>query len=428
MADKSPPEFTNIPLAQSKWHRLFTQSPDVMVKNRYFEMNPANQEDRVSFVARPGLDPWQVVGNGPIRATYSQPGSFNSDLFVVSDDSLYRIDIETGAQTFISNDILPGSGKISMAATGNIGSTPEYLFLTDGRNLWCYMDNSYATGVYSGNPAIGAVVDIAGVYYKFTAGSVDTGAPDGTVANPWLIDASGTPAQAMQALGVAINVTGAGGVQYSSTTTANESVVTQSVTGSSLTVQATEVGALGNAIVTSSTGGGASWGGATLSGGGNIAFFTVQTPDDVGISDVCYISSFVIVIPAQGQQINGRFFWIEPGETIIRPLNFATAEHAPDPIIQCLAVGDQFWLFGTSSLEVWYPSGDSTAPFQSIAGRLFEQGFLGGTGVKIKNVVIAVGRDGRVYSIGSSPDPISTPAIEEQIRAAIRVAENRLLL
>lgn len=424
----SPKDVTNIPLGQSKWTRLSAQDPKIQVKNRYFETNPTNQVDQVSFLSRPGLRPWQVIGDGPARAGAYQAGSFNDDLFVVSDDSLYRVSNVTGVPTFISNDILPGAGKIAMAITGNIGSTPEYLFLADGRNLWCYMDDSYATGVYSGAPATGDLLDIAGTYYQFTAGSVDVGDPDGTVANPWLVDSSTTAPEAMAALAAAIMVDGNAGTQYSTNTTPNENVVVQSFTGGSLTVQASVVGALGNALVTTTTGTGATWGSGTLTGGGETAFFAVQTPDDVGISDVCYINEFVIAVAAQGQQINGRFFWIEPGETIIRPLNFATAEHSPDPIVQVLAVGDQFWLFGTSSLEVWYPTGDNTAPFQSIQGRLFEQGFWSGSAVKIKNVVIGVGRDGRVYSIGDSPAVISTPAIEEQIRGAIRIAESRNIL
>lgn len=289
---------TNIPLGQSIWRRVDGQEPEIKVRNRYFESTPANTVDQVSFLARPGLDAWKQIGNGPIRATYCQPGSFDNDLFVVSDTVVFRIDNDQGTVTQVGSGLQAGTGKVQMAATSNIGSTPAYLFVADGRNLWVY---------------------------------------DGTT------------------------------------------------------------------------------------------FSAVVTPDDVGISDVCYTSDYVIVIPAQGQGINGRFFWINPGETTIDPLNFATAERSPDSIVQVIAVGDQFWLLGTNSTEVWYPTGDQAAPFQRVQGRLFDRGVWGGTAVQVKDAVILVSPDGRVYSIDSGPTPISTPAIEEQIRNAIRAQQNRLL-
>ena len=42
----------------------------------------------------------------------------------------------------------------------------------------------------------------------------------------------------------------------------------------------------------------------------------------------------------QGADKNGRFYWIEPGEHVIDPLNFATAERLPDPVLSVRAVGD----------------------------------------------------------------------------------------
>jgi hypothetical protein len=50
-----------------------------------------------------------------------------------------------------------------------------------------YMENGFATGTITGTPANNDVVQIGGVYYKFTNGSVNAGAPAGTLANPWLV-------------------------------------------------------------------------------------------------------------------------------------------------------------------------------------------------------------------------------------------------
>lgn len=418
---------TNIPLGQSKWNRMTGQGPNIMLKNRFFETNPANQVDQVSFLARPGLKPYQSVGVGPIRNVYVQPGSFDDDLFVVSGTSLYRVDNTTDVVTFIGAGIFPGTGKVNMCATGTLNGVPEFLFLADGRNLWLYIANSFAVGTLTGVLSNNDIVVIGTTYYQITSGSVDAGTPDGSSANPWLIALGATPADPFANLSAAITNTGESGVQYSSGNTINNDVTPIVTSTDTLKLQSNQVGGLGNSEVTTTTSTTASWANATLTGGGTPTWTTVQTPDDVGIADVCYTSDYVIAVAAQGQGVNGRFYWVMPGDTTIDPLNFATAERAPDPIVQCIAVGDQFWLLGTNSTEVWYPTGDNTAPFQRVQGRLFDKGIWSGTAVQIKDQVVVVGRDGYVYSVTDSPQVISTPAISEQIRVVIRAAEGRFI-
>jgi len=113
------------------------------------------------------------------------------------------------------------------------------------------------------------------------------------------------------------------------------------------------------------------------------------------------------------------FYWIEPGDLTIDPLNFATAERSPDPVWEVVVVGDQFWLPGASTNEIWYPSGDALAPFLRQQGRLFDTGVWEGTILRVKDEVMAVGSDGTVYRIGAGPQPVSTPGIAQRIREAI---------
>ncbi len=399
------------------------QEPNIQIKNRYFETNPANQVDQVSFLSRPGLKAWQPVGSGPIRTMYYQPGTFEDGLFVVSDVDLYKIDNQTGEPTHITDAIQQGNGKVNMAAAGAVNGTPDYLFIADGRALYLYIENGYARNTMTGTAANGNVVQVGSVYYEFTSGSVDAGAPDGSSGNPWLVNVTVDPYQNIYN---AINATGAPGTDYSTNLFRNSDAVAFSFTPTQLIVQSNAVGILGNATQTTATGA-LTWAhAATMTGGGNPSFAQVKTPDDVGISDVCYTQEFIVCVVTQGQGLNGRFYYIEPGATTIDPLNFATAERFPDPINQCISIGDQFWLFGTNSTEIWYFTGDQTAPVQRVQGRLFERGTWEGTGVQIKDSVLVVGKDGRVYSVDSGPNVISTPAIEEQIRDAIRAAEARL--
>lgn len=271
-----------IPLGTTDLSRSVAETPDVRLLNRYYEQDPTNTADQVALLTRPSLRKWKTVGTGPIRAIYSQPGSFAESLFVVSGNTVYRIAVDETVTTV--GTLGTSTGYVSMTAT------PDYLFVADGASL----------RVYNGT--------------TFTA---------------------------------------------------------------------------------------------------------VAVPDNDGVVSVGHIASYVICAIAQGYNKNGRFYWINPGEITINPLNFATAERSPDPIWNVLVVGDQFWLPGTSTNEVWYPSGDGNAPFYRQQGRLFDKGVWEGTAIQIKDDVMAVGTDGTVYRIGASPQIVSTPGIAQRLREAI---------
>ena len=272
-----------LPLGTSDHSRSVAQTPRITLLNRYFEADPTNQEDQAALLTRPGLRKWLTVGDGPIRAIYSQPGAFDEAIFVVSGPTLYRVDTD---ETITSLGTVGGNGSVSMTAT----DYPHKLFIADGLGLQ----------VYDGS----------------------------TLAD-------------------------------------------------------------------------------------------VAVPDNDGIVSVGFIAQFVICVVAQGYDKNGRFYWIEPGEITIDPLNFATAERSPDPVWNVVVVGDQFWLPGTSTNEVWYPSGNNEAPMLRQQGRLFDKGVWEGTVIQVKDDVMVVGTDGVVYRIGAAPMVVSTPGIAQRIREAI---------
>src|SRR5690606_16247194 len=119
----------------------------------------------------------------------------------------------------------------------------------------------------------------------------------------------------------------------------------------------------------------------------------ISTPDDVGIFDVETIASFVICIPVQEEEFIGRFYWINPGETTIDPLDFATAESYPDRVMGVKRFGDQFWLPGERSTEVWYPTGDPSRPMSRLQGVVFDRGTWEATAVAINETLIVVDGD-----------------------------------
>lgn len=149
---------------------------------------------------------------------------------------------------------------------------------------------------------------------------------------------------------------------------------------------------------------------------GVAALAPIVTPDDMPPVSLDYINGYIIVVMAESQ----RCYWINPGEIVIDPLNFFEAERLPDHLLQVRTVGDQFWLMGQKTTEVWRHTGNALAPFQRIEGRLFDRGIWGGTAVKIKDDVMVVGNDGMVYRVSGGPKPVSNPGIAEMIRDAIK--------
>ncbi len=134
------------------------------------------------------------------------------------------------------------------------------------------------------------------------------------------------------------------------------------------------------------------------------------------VQDVDQLNNYILLL-----QPNGRFYWIEPGENTINALNFATAERSPDPVISVRSVGDQFWLLGTNSTEVWYPTGNADAPFLRTQGKVFDRGIWEGTDVQIEDLIVLIDQDGVCYAIaGGGPQRISNNSVEERIRNAIR--------
>jgi hypothetical protein len=261
------------------------------------------------------------------------------------------------------------------------------------------------------------------VYYTFTTGSVDAGTPDGTSGNPWLVALGGSNADALQNLFAAINASGTAGTQYSTALTEHPLVSATQFTPTDLFVSADESGIAGNSIVTTETGANLAWGGGTLANGGTPSLTQVPVPEDMGAISVAHINSYVIVIPVQdeGEDTVGKFYWIKPGEITIDPLDFATAERAPDKLHQVIVFGDMFWLLGQKTTEPWVTVGDIAAPMRRMNGILFDRGSWEGTAVQVKDSLIVADEDGGVFQIGGGQRRISRPDIEERIRRAMQV-------
>lgn len=117
----------------------------------------------------------------------------------------------------------------------------------------------------SGAISDGNVVRIDNTYYRFSTGSLDSGAPAGTSANPWRVLIGATEADSMLNLFNAIGATGVAGTDYSTALTAHTTVDANGVTATQVSVEAKIQTA--SAIVTTETGANLAWAAGTLTGG-----------------------------------------------------------------------------------------------------------------------------------------------------------------
>lgn len=418
----------SVPLGQTDWRRDYSRAPYLRLRNRFLEENPANGVEGVSLLARPALKRWLNVGDGPNRGLFSEAGAFDGALFVMSGRSLYRVST-SGATTLIGNSFFNDGdekARASMAATAALGSTPENLFIADGKLLKVYRNAAFARGELTAttNIANGDTVEIGGTYYLFTNGGVDSGTPAGTLANPWRVAHTGSNNLAnFEALFEAINDTGTPGTTYSTALTANASAEATGYNSTTLFVKAIAEGVIGNTITTTETSTHMAWDAGTLTGGLDAGLTIVDMPVGLRPISVAFIAGYVIVVPAPEDGYIGRFYWIEPGDATINPLNFATAERSPDPLVSVRTVGDQFALFGQTTTEMWFPTGDANAPFARSQSRVFDRGIWVGSDVSIKDTLILMDTDGVVYRIdGGGPQRISDNSVEERTRRAIKTA------
>jgi hypothetical protein len=96
----------------------------------------------------------------------------------------------------------------------------------------------------------------------------------------------------------------------------------------------------------------------------------IVDPAFIGADRVDFVDGyFVFNKPGTGQfQITGL------QTTSIDPLDFATAEGSPDLLLSLVVDHREIWLFGETSTEVFFNSGDNDFPFSRIQGAFIQQG------------------------------------------------------
>jgi len=114
----------------------------------------------------------------------------------------------------------------------------------------------------------------------------------------------------------------------------------------------------------------------------------------------------------------GQFFISELLDVAFDPLDFATAEGQPDPLIAVLSDHREVFMFGQDTIEVWYNSGAADFPFERNQGAFIEKGCAAPYSVaKQNNTVYFLGSDLMVYQMtGYTPVRISNHAVEKTLK------------
>jgi hypothetical protein len=149
-------------------------------------------------------------------------------------------------------------------------------------------------------------------------------------------------------------------------------------------------------------------------------FVEITDPDFPGAKTVGFIDGYFVFNQPDSQRL-----WVTSlyDGTMVDPLDFASAEGAPDPIVAVNVNHREIWVFGTNSVEVWYDAGTSPFPLQRIQGAFNELGCLAPYSVaKLDNSVFWLGNDARGYGVvyranGYTGARVSTHAIEYAIQS-----------
>lgn len=430
---------TSVPLGKGAYERKYAGAPIIELLNRWLEANPANLREGTAVLARPGttqieppFDQGTFTGFGAMRGNYALSGLFDDSLFVVCGSNLFRINQDMTVTAIIGTVAGTGYPEVAWQAGGGY----QRLWISDGVLLQYYAGTSSANGTLTltGTIVNGTdKIEIGGTYFVW--GTTFSGSDAGTSSNPFVVNPTsiGTVLDPLNQLVLALTSTGTPGVDYSTTITGPNTQVTAAnnsgvIPATSTLITALTAGTGGNSITLTVTGGTAltASGAGTLANGGVEALQGCTMPGGVTPLSLTQVSSYVLVSQSNSQ----IFFWVNPGEITIDPLNFASKESSPDPIITMRAVGDQVMIMGAKSTENWYATGNIAAPFAPIEGRVYARGVVSGTPVVVDDGIILVGDDGRVYSIGFQPgdstdtswgvNRISNNGIEERIRYQIR--------
>lgn len=140
----------------------------------------------------------------------------------------------------------------------------------------------------------------------------------------------------------------------------------------------------------------------------------ITFPDSANVAKVFNGASRFLLIRAD----TGKFYWTPALAATVDALDFATAESAPDRLLDGLFIDDVAILFGAETVEFWPNTGAAELPFQPIQGRVIEKGIKAtGCATAIGPTFAWVTNENQVC-LQDENTILSNPGLEEQIEAS----------
>ena len=148
-------------------------------------------------------------------------------------------------------------------------------------------------------------------------------------------------------------------------------------------------------------------------------FAEITDPDFPGAVTVGFINGYFVFNEPNSQKV-----WITSYQdgASVDPLEFSYTDANPDNLLSLIVNRNEIWMFGTTSTEVWYYSGDIDFPLARIQGAFNEIGCAAPYSVaKLDNTVFWLGSDPRgnamVYkAAGYGAQRVSTHGIEKVLQ------------
>lgn len=149
-------------------------------------------------------------------------------------------------------------------------------------------------------------------------------------------------------------------------------------------------------------------------------FAEITDVDFPGVLMVGYVGGYFVFIEPDSQRV-----WVTEllDGTSIDPTEFRSVEASPDQLVGVAIDHGEVWLFGESSIEVYYNSGELDFPLSPIQGAFIEIGAVASFSItKLDNAIFWVGVNKDGYGIvyrseGYRARRVSNHAIEQAIQS-----------
>ena len=151
-----------------------------------------------------------------------------------------------------------------------------------------------------------------------------------------------------------------------------------------------------------------------------LVFAQITDVDFPGAGSVGYLDGYFVF-----NEPNTQKFWVTAllDGTSVDQLDFASVEGYPDDVVALIVDHREIFLFGNTSVEVWYDAGTPDFPMARVQGAFMEVGCEAAYSVaKLDNSVFWLGSDARGRGIvyranGYTPARLSTNAVEYAIQS-----------